>query len=96
MRTLLALVHSARDMLASLSADSSPNPDWINALAQELRPSELQVLLSALRQALFGLLLRVADPPERANQWQVLESRLNRVSLALADYIRNPLGQPRH
>jgi len=70
-------------MLTSLSADSSPNPDWINALAQELRQSELHALLSALRQALYGLLLQVPNPSEYANQWRALEGRLNRVGLAL-------------
>ena len=71
-------------ILASLSADSSPNPAFIDALAQELRQSESQVLINALRLALFGLLMQVSTPPGRANQWCELEGRLNRVSLALA------------
>jgi PAS domain S-box-containing protein len=53
-------------LLASLAADGSPDPNWLETLARELKQSDFQVLLGALRQTLFELLTQQIESGEPA------------------------------
>jgi PAS domain S-box-containing protein len=70
--------------LTSLDSSEPPNPDWVATLARELNQRDLLAFLSALRKVLFELLVRQVEPQLFAERWQVLDQRLDRLSLAVA------------
>jgi PAS domain S-box-containing protein len=79
--------------LASLAADKPPDANWVRALALELKQSDLEALLSALRQALFESLIERATPQRDgasslqalAAHWRVLDQRISRIDRAVSD-----------
>jgi PAS domain S-box-containing protein len=74
-------------VLASLAADKAPDPNWTQALARELKSSELQALWGALRQALFEFLSRDKDQSAEAlaEGWRELEQCVGRTSQAVGE-----------
>jgi PAS domain S-box-containing protein len=74
------LTDQAGTLAPHASAGSTGDDSWLEALAQELKQSELLALLSALRQALFEILAQV-PPQQLPERWSVISRRLDRIAL---------------
>jgi PAS domain S-box-containing protein len=72
-------------LLSSLVADEPLDPDWLDTLARELSHSDLVALLSALRQALFDVVVENCEPQVIAERWRGLGWRIDRIEMATAD-----------
>ena len=71
-------------LLTCLASDEPPDPKWIDTLTRELSQHDWLALLSALRRALFDLLIQESEPQNITERWRVLELRLDKTTMALA------------